>query len=227
MTIETGFFREVMGRFISGVTVVTTRCNGIIAGLTVSSFTSLSLDPPLILICVDRASGTLEILRESQIFAVNILTSQQVELSRGFATPSEDRFEHFCHASYHTAATGAPILDNVLAFIDTRLVAEYPGGDHVIFVGQVEAMGTAGKAAFASEEGKSHSTLIHSKEYTDVVNLSHTHSKNGTNRNSKHTTDSPLAYYRGQYRHLTQQYHEPSLEIKHAPTVEQSTNTGR
>jgi flavin reductase (DIM6/NTAB) family NADH-FMN oxidoreductase RutF len=227
MTIETGFFRQVMGRFTSGVTVVTTCCNSIIAGLTVSSFTSLSLDPPLILICVDRASGTLEILRESQIFAVNILTAQQVELSRCFATPSEDRFEHFCHAPYHTAATGAPILDDVLAFIDTRLVAEYPGGDHVIFVGQVEAMGTAGKAAFASEEGKSRSTLIHYKEYTDVENPLHTHSKNGTNRHGKHTIDSPLAYYRGQYRHLAQQYHEPSLEIKHAPIIEEPSNSGR
>ena len=233
MTIETTFFRQVMGRFTSGVTVVTTRCNNIIAGLTVSSFASLSLDPPLILICVDQASGTLEIFRDSKIFAVNILTAQQVELSRCFATPSEDRFEHFCHAPYHTAATGAPILDDVLAFIDTRLVAEYPGGDHVIFVGQIEAMGTEGQVIFANEEEKSHGTLIHYKEYTDVVNSQHTQSINGTNNanganaRSDPLTESPLAYYRGQYRHLAQQYHEPSLEIKHAPVIEQSTNTGR
>jgi flavin reductase (DIM6/NTAB) family NADH-FMN oxidoreductase RutF len=227
MTIDTTFFRQVMGRFTSGVTVVTARCNNIIAGLTVSSFISLSLDPPLILICVDQASGTLEILRDSKIFAVNILTAQQVELSRCFATISEDRFKHFCHASYHTAATGAPILDDVLAFIDTRLVAEYPGGDHVIFVGQVEAMGTAGQAIFASEEGKSHSTLIHYKEYTDVVNSQYPLNINGANANSTSLTESPLAYYCGQYRHLAEQYHEPSLEIKHAPIIEQSTNARR
>ena len=231
MTIETTFFRQVLGRFTSGVTVVTTRYNNVIAGMTVSSFASLSLDPPLVLICVDQTSNTLEILRDSKIFAVNILTSQQVELSRCFATPSEDRFEHFCHASYHTAATGAPILDDVLAFIDTRLVAEYPGGDHVIFVGQIEAMGTAGQVIFASEEGKSHSTLIHHKEYTDVVdsqrtqNINNTDNANGTNPNSR--KDFPLVYYRGQYRHLAQQYHEPSLEIKHAPLIEQSTNVSR
>ena len=231
MTLDTTFFRQVLGRFTSGVTVVTTRYNNSIAGLTVSSFVSLSLDPPLVLICVDRASGTLEILRNSQIFAVNILTSQQVELSRCFATPSEERFEHFCHAPYHIAATGAPILDNVLAFIDTRLFAEYPGGDHVIFVGQIEAMGTAGQVIFASEEGKSHSTLIHYKEYTDIVNPQRTQSINGVNNangsNANSMADSPLVYYRGQYRHLAQKYHEPSLEIKHASVTEQPTNNGR
>jgi flavin reductase (DIM6/NTAB) family NADH-FMN oxidoreductase RutF len=227
MTIEPAFFRQVMGRFTSGVTVVTTSHNNVIAGLTVSSFASLSLDPPLILICVDQASSTLEILRDSKIFAVNILTAQQVELSRCFATSSADRFEHFCHAPYHIAATGAPIIDDVLAFIDTRLVAEYPGGDHIIFVGQIEAVGTAGQATFASEEGKSRSTLIHYEEYTDIVNVQLTQSLNGKNGNRDHITESPLAYYCGQYRHLAQQYSEPSLEIKHAPTIEQPTNTGR
>jgi flavin reductase (DIM6/NTAB) family NADH-FMN oxidoreductase RutF len=227
MTIEKAFFRQVMGRFTSGITIVTTNYHNVIAGLTVSSFTSLSLDPPLILICVDLASNTLETLRESKIFAVNILTSQQVELSRCFATPSQDRFEHFCHASYHTAATGAPILDDTLAFIDTRLVAEYPGGDHVIFVGQIEAIGTAGQVTFASEEGKSHSTLIHYEEYTDIINAQPLQSTNGANENSNHVTESPLVYYRGQYRRLAQQYREPSLEKAHAPIVEQSSNTGR
>jgi flavin reductase (DIM6/NTAB) family NADH-FMN oxidoreductase RutF len=225
MTIEKAFFRQVMGRFTSGVTVVTTHFNNVIAGLTVNSFTSLSLDPPLVLICVDQTSSTLGILRESKIFAVNILTSQQVELSRCFATSSEDRFERFCHAPYHTAATGAPILDDILAFIDTRIVAEYPGGDHLIFVGQIEAMGTAGQVTFASEEGKSHSTLIHYQEYTDILNSQH--GMNGANGKVHHIADSPLVYYRGQYRHLAQNYHEPSLGIKHATVAEKSSNVGR
>jgi len=230
MTIEKGFFRQVMGRFTSGVTVVTTHSNNVIAGLTVSSFASLSLDPPLILICVDQASSTLGILRESKIFAVNILTSQQVELSRCFATLSAERFEHFCHASYHIAATGAPILDDVLAFIDTRLVAEYPGGDHIIFVGQIEAMGTAGRVTFTSAEGKSQSTLVHYKEDPDVGNSLPAlglNGANGTSENVDPTAESPLAYYRGEYRHLAQQYHEPSLGTKHVPATEQSTSNGR
>ncbi|HZR43397.1 MAG TPA: flavin reductase family protein, partial [Ktedonobacteraceae bacterium] len=148
MTIEKDFFRHVMGHFATGVTVVTTNSQGILGGLTVNAFCSVSLNPPLVLICVDDASNTLPLLRESKVFVVNILTNRQEHLSRCFATHSQDRFEHFCHASYHTAATGAPIIDDVLAFIDARIVAEYPGGDHVIFLGQVEALGTADQIVF-------------------------------------------------------------------------------
>ncbi len=201
MAIEKFFFRQVMGHFTTGVTVVTTQFQGKPVGVTVSSFTSLSLDPPLVLICIDNNSQTLQVFRESMIFAVNFLTQHQVHLSRCFATPSQERFDHFCHASYHTAATGAPILDDVLGFVDTRLVAEYPGGDHVIFVGQVEAMGTAGHVAFAKEEGHTQSTLAHYQEY-----LPHVH-----NGSIALDDKGPLAYYRGQYRHLAQQYSEPSL----------------
>ena len=84
-----------------------------------------------------------------------MLTEKQEDLSRCFATSSAERYEDFCHASYHVAATGAPIIDDTLAFIDARVVAEYPGGDHVIFLGQVEAMGIADQVVFACEaEGK-------------------------------------------------------------------------
>lgn len=192
MTIEKFFFRQVMGHFPTGVTVVTTYHQGKPSGLTVSSLASLSLNPPLVLVCVDRASNTLPLFRESKSFAVNFLTAKQVHLSRCFAMPSEDRFEHFCHVSYHIASTGAPIIDDVLAFIDTRLVAEYPGGDHVIFVGKVEALGTAGKVAFASKEGKDRSTLVDYHEF--IANASHTSLPIEDN--------DPLVYYRGQYHHL-------------------------
>jgi flavin reductase (DIM6/NTAB) family NADH-FMN oxidoreductase RutF len=202
MTIEKDFFRQVMGCFVTGVTIATTNSQGKLSGLTVSSFTSLSLDPPLVLICVDTASHTLPLFRESKIFAVNFLTAQQVHLSRGFAMPLKDRFEHFCHAPYHIAATGAPILDDVLAFVDTRLVAEYPGGDHVIFVGQVEAMGTADRVVFASKEGRARSTLV---DY-------HESAVNASNGSIPIEETTPLAYYSGQYRHLANHYSEPSLE---------------
>jgi flavin reductase (DIM6/NTAB) family NADH-FMN oxidoreductase RutF len=192
MAIEKEFFRQVMGHFTTGVTVATTTSQGKPSGLTVSSFSSLSLSPPLVLICVDRTSHTLPLFRGSKIFAVNFLTTQQVHLSRCFAMPSEERFEYFCSVPYHIAATGAPILDKVLAFIDTRLIAEYPGGDHVIFVGEVEAMGTAGTVVFASKEGRARSTLMDYDEISD-----------GT---------TPLVYYCGQYRHLAQHYSEPSLD---------------
>jgi flavin reductase (DIM6/NTAB) family NADH-FMN oxidoreductase RutF len=203
MAIEKDFFRQVMGHFTTGVTVATTNNQGKPSGLTVSSFSSLSLNPPLVLICVDRASHTLPLFRGSKIFAVNFLTAKQVHLSRCFAMPSEDRFEYFCHASYHVAATGAPILDEVLAFVDTRLVAEYPGGDHVIFVGEVEAMGTADAVAFASQEGRARSTLVGYDEYAPHA---------GKNGNISLEETTPLVYYCGQYRHLAQHYSEPSLD---------------
>ena len=186
MTIEKAFFKEVVGQFATGVTVVTTSSQGKVAGITVNAFCSVSLEPPLVLVCVDVISQTLSLIRESGIFAVNILSSEQSELSRCFAGASRERYEYFCNAAYHEAATGAPILDGTLAFIDARVVAEYPGGDHVIFLGQVEALGTGGAAAFASE-----SAIERPMESADQK--------------------LPLAYYRGKYRHLNAYYVEPSM----------------
>lgn len=193
MAIEKDFFRQVMGQFATGVTVVTTSDERGPVGLTVNAFCSVSLDPPLVLICVDLRSHALPRIRESGVFAVNILTIRQEQLSRCFATSSEERYENFCHASYHVAATGAPVIDDVLAFIDARIVAEYPGGDHVIFLGKVAAMGTNGMVAFAIEDDKEDSTLAE-------------HDGN-TTTNKK----APLAYYRAQYRHISSDYRKPSL----------------
>ncbi len=194
MPTEKDFFRQVMGHFTTGVAIATTKSNGAVAGLTVNAFTSVSLQPPLVLICVDLTSHTISQFRESQTFAVNMLTEQQQHLSRCFALNSQDRYEHFCHASYHTAATGAPIIDDVLAFIDARIVAEYPGGDHVIFLGQVEAMGMQGNIVIMHDEQKAQHTSPEPKS-------------NGATPND----EAPLLYYRGQYRHLATQYQEPSI----------------
>lgn len=197
MALEKDFFRQVMGHFATGVTIVTTNNHGTIGGLTVNAFCSLSLDPPLVLVCVDLTSNTLPLIRESKCFAVNMLTDKQEPLSRCFATPSVDRFERFCDAPYHTAVTGAPILDDVLAFIDTRLVAEYPGGDHVIFIGQVEAMGTAHHIEFAQDEPDTSSTVVTNDGHIE--------------EHKEYEDQHPLGYYRGQYRHLSQLYHQQSI----------------
>src|SRR5437763_16924326 len=101
MTIEKDFFRQVMGQFTTGVTVVTTRSKGGLAGLTVNSFSSVSLEPPLVLICVDLYSTALPFIRTSGHCAVNILTSEQDNVSRCFATTSSERYQHLCHASFH------------------------------------------------------------------------------------------------------------------------------
>jgi flavin reductase (DIM6/NTAB) family NADH-FMN oxidoreductase RutF len=205
MAIEKEMFRQVMGRFATGVTVVTTKSNDVLAGLTVNAFCSVSLNPPLVLICVDNRSNTLDLLRESKKFAVNMLTAEQKDFGRGFATSSPERFEHFCHASHHIAVTGAPIIDNVLAFIDARIVEEYLAGDHTIFIGQVEAMGTAGRVTFMSEEGKEQNTLV---DYNGTVPSEDPH---------------PLIYYKGQYRHLTEIYREPSLTSANNTSVKEPT----
>ena len=197
MTIERDFFRQVAGQFATGVTVVTTRNQGTLAGLTVNAFCSVSLDPPLVLVCVDLTSATLPAIRESGIFAINILTDEQEHLSRCFATSTEERYKHFCHASFQTAATGSPIIEGALAFLDTRVVAEYPGGDHVIFLSEVVAMGTDGRIDFAKEEDKLHATVLEGA--------------GSLNGNKPGEEKIPLAYYRGKYRHLASGYLKPCL----------------
>jgi flavin reductase (DIM6/NTAB) family NADH-FMN oxidoreductase RutF len=206
MAIEKDFFRQVMGHFTTGVTVVTTSNQGTLAGLTVNAFCSVSHHPPLVLVCVDCTSNTLPHFRASKVFAVNMLTKEQEYLSRCFATHSKDRFEHFCHATYHRAATGAPVLDDVLAFVDARIIAEYPGGDHVIFLGQVEAMGTPDHIVFANEEDSELSTL----PIPDPAAL-----ENG---------DQPLVFYCGEYRHLASQYKKPSLAAYYDEEFERQTS---
>jgi flavin reductase (DIM6/NTAB) family NADH-FMN oxidoreductase RutF len=97
-SIEKEAFRQVLGQFATGVTVVTTATGEGLSGLTVNSFTSVSLDPPLVLVCVDLTSQTLPCLRASGYFAVNVLTGEQEALARCFASRSGERYEQFCRA---------------------------------------------------------------------------------------------------------------------------------
>jgi flavin reductase (DIM6/NTAB) family NADH-FMN oxidoreductase RutF len=129
-------FRQVMSQFASGVTVVTTSYEGRPQGLTVASFCSLSLDPPLVLVCIDKRSVTHDILAKAGIFAVNILESEQQDISRTFADPAMEG-RRFAEVRYRTGESGAPILEPCLASIDCRVEAMYEGGDHTIFVGRV------------------------------------------------------------------------------------------
>lgn len=138
--VGTGLFRQVMGHFATGVTVVTTRLGGEYHGMTANAVCSVSLDPLLVLVCVDKEAHTHHYLAESGIFALNILAEDQEHLSRWFA--SEERLnapEPLGGAPFCTAVTGAPLLDGCLAHLDCRVTARYEGGDHTIFVGRVEA----------------------------------------------------------------------------------------
>jgi flavin reductase (DIM6/NTAB) family NADH-FMN oxidoreductase RutF len=135
-------FRHVLSHFASGVTVVTTwDAGGRPTGLTASAFTSVSLTPPLILVCVDHQAQSYEALRTAGRFAVNILAADQERLSRHFATTQPNKFEH---VPFQTGAQGLPVLPAALAHLECRTVHTYPGGDHTIFVGEVTAA-TVGK----------------------------------------------------------------------------------
>ena len=136
MGIDAALFRSVLGRFATGVTIVTiVDENQQPHGMTVSAFSSLSLEPPLVLVCIDNAATMAPAMSTASRFAVNILAHNQEELSRRFSGQLDDRF---AGVGYQLAATGSPILDDVVAWLDCRIVARHPAGDHVIVIGEVE-----------------------------------------------------------------------------------------
>lgn len=138
MPIDPTTYRAALARFASGVTIVTARdADGRDVGMTVSAFTSLSLDPPLVLLCIDRAASVAPVLEHCGHFAVNILAEVQAPLSRLFATHEVDRFEG---VSFQRGRGGIPLLDGALAHLECRTHSRTPGGDHTILVGAVEAI---------------------------------------------------------------------------------------
>jgi 3-hydroxy-9,10-secoandrosta-1,3,5(10)-triene-9,17-dione monooxygenase reductase component len=139
-TIDEARFRQVLGHFATGVTVVTCLAGDRPIGLAVNSFTSVSLDPPLVAFCVSARSSTWPQLREVGAFCVNILAEDQEALSRTFATHGLDRF---MGVGWRPASSGAPILHGVLAWVDCAVEAEYAAGDHFLVIGRVRELGLA------------------------------------------------------------------------------------
>ncbi len=125
-----------MGHFVTGVTIITT-CDrhGNVYGLTANAITSVSLEPPLLLICIDRKAETFAHFYDSKSFTVNILGEDQQELSSRFAKSGGDKFSGLSHRA---GRFGTPILDGVLGYIECRIVATHEAGDHVIHIGEVE-----------------------------------------------------------------------------------------
>ena len=125
-----------MGHFATGVTVITSiRSSGEINGLTANAFTSVSLIPPLLLVCIDKKAESYPCFDESKIFTVNVLAADQEALSRRFAVTGGDKFEG---VSYKVGANGAPILDGALAYLECKVTQKIDGGDHTIYVGEIE-----------------------------------------------------------------------------------------
>jgi 3-hydroxy-9,10-secoandrosta-1,3,5(10)-triene-9,17-dione monooxygenase reductase component len=133
--IDESRFRQVLGHFPSGVTVITARGeDGTPAGLAVGSFASLSLDPPLVLFCAAKSSSTWPKIEAAGHFCVNILSEEQETLCRQFASKTPDKF---AGVGWKPGQSGAPILNDVLGWIDCRIESVLDGGDHHIVVGRV------------------------------------------------------------------------------------------
>jgi len=135
VAIDKSELRRVMGHFATGVTIITTRDEeGHPFGLTANAVCSVSLVPPLILICVDKVADTYPYFDRSKVFTVNILADAQEGISRRFATSGIEKFEGI---GYHKSETGCAVLDDAVGHMDCRIVQAHDAGDHSIYVGEV------------------------------------------------------------------------------------------
>ncbi len=141
MPVDPRDFRDAIGRFATGVAIVTCDAPAGPAGLTTNAVSSLSLDPLLLLVCFDNRSRTLQAVRTAERFAVNMLRAEQEELASTFASKAEQA-EKFAVAT-HRIAHGVPVLDDALAWLACDLESLVPGGDHTIGIGRVTATWTS------------------------------------------------------------------------------------
>ncbi len=152
MAIDPRELRNTMGLFATGVTVITTKdATGKPFGLTANAFSSLSLDPPLLLVCVDKKVDCYACFDESKVFVVNFLAREQEELSTRFATKGIEKFER---VSYTLGSLGVPLLDGALAHLECKVAAGYEGGDHTIYTGEVQTIATADVKPLLFYQGK-------------------------------------------------------------------------
>ncbi len=144
MTPDEASFRTVLGHFATGVTIITAMDGDEPIGVSANSFTSVSLDPPLVLFCAAKASTTWPRIEAAGKFTVNILNEHQEDVCRVFATKGADRFSRI---GWRSSANGQPILHDSLAYIDCEMQEQHDAGDHIIVVGRVQELGVL------SEEG--------------------------------------------------------------------------
>lgn len=144
--------RDVLGTFVTGVTVVTTRDgDGVAHGVTANSFSSVSLDPPLVLWSQALTSKSYPAFRDSDHFTVNILADDQIAISNHFAKSREDKFSSIAHSE---GIGGSPVLEGAAAHLECVKVAAYPSGDHVVYIGRVERIGHSARRGLAFSGGK-------------------------------------------------------------------------
>lgn len=142
-----GDFRSALGAFATGVTVITTRGEDHAYGMTANAFSSVSLDPPLILVCAKTGAEGSEHIERNGVFAVNILAAEQEPLSRYFSSKDRPRGgDAFGEVDHRTVATGSPVLEGVVGYLDCRLQESRTVGDHDIFIGEVVALEAGDRA---------------------------------------------------------------------------------
>jgi flavin reductase (DIM6/NTAB) family NADH-FMN oxidoreductase RutF len=141
VTVDPQSYKQLLAQWASGVTVVTSFLAGERIGLTASSFSSVSLEPPLVLVCIAKRLYTHTFIARSGVFAVNLLSAEQVELGKRFAGFYKDIVDRFADLQCFEGVTGSPLLPKTLAWLDCRVYHAYDGGDHTIYVGEVLAGG--------------------------------------------------------------------------------------
>ncbi len=132
-------FKDAMSQMATGVTIVTSFFEDTSFGMTVSSFTSVSLNPPLVSICIDKRVAICSIIEISSQFAVNILSYEQTKLGQIFSTPQFDMTQRFQNGTWTKTSTASPVLQDSLAWLDCRLHSTHDIGDHFIFIGEVQS----------------------------------------------------------------------------------------
>ncbi|HEY2325373.1 MAG TPA: flavin reductase family protein [Thermoanaerobaculia bacterium] len=140
MPVDDAQFKLAMSHFASGVTVVTTEQDGTPFGMTVAAFSSLSLHPPLVLVCIEKSVRTHEAIAAAGKFGVSILSGTQADVSNRFASRTEDKFSGI---QTHSGTTGVPLIDGAITTLECTVTEQLAGGDHSIFVGEVVAIETA------------------------------------------------------------------------------------
>jgi 3-hydroxy-9,10-secoandrosta-1,3,5(10)-triene-9,17-dione monooxygenase reductase component len=136
--------RHVLGHYPTGVAVITAMSADGPVGMAMNSFTSVSLEPPLVLFCPALSSGTWPLLRDAGKIAINVLSAGQESVSRLFASRVEDRFSPI---DWLAGTYGAPLLSDALGWLECTVTAEYPAGDHTVVIAEIERMGVHGEIA--------------------------------------------------------------------------------
>jgi 3-hydroxy-9,10-secoandrosta-1,3,5(10)-triene-9,17-dione monooxygenase reductase component len=137
-------FRDVLGRFATGVTVVTSMSNGEPVGMTCQSFCSVSLSPPLVLFCPAKTSRAWPMMRQAGFFCVNVLAADQAALSDAMATKGSEKY---AGVGWSPSKTGAPLLDGIVGYVDCTVERVHEAGDHYVVIGRVQELGFGDSSA--------------------------------------------------------------------------------